>query len=113
MIPELKIKADASAKMQKEIEVQNKEVSIIAADVKVEADKAQIEKDKASAIETDCKDALAKVQPIYQQAVAAVDKLKPSDVTELTQFKAATPSVAVVAHALCLFFNIPPLKIKA
>lgn len=40
MIPELKIKADASAKKQGEIEIKNKEVSVIAADVKVEADKA-------------------------------------------------------------------------
>lgn len=45
--------------------------------------------------------------------MAAVDKLKSSDVTELTGFKAATPPVEAVAHALCLFFKVPPLKIKA
>lgn len=65
MIPELKIKADESNKMQKVIEVQNQEVSVIQAEVQVEADKAQIEKNKASEIESDCKEALAKVQPIY------------------------------------------------
>ena len=113
MIPELKIKADESAKMQKEIEIQNQEVSVIAADVKVEADKAQVEKNKASEIEADCKAALEKVQPIALSAQAAVAKLKPGDVTELTLFKSATPSVDVLAHALCLFFNVPPLKIRA
>ena len=113
MIPELKIKADESAKMQKQIEIQNKEVSVIAADVKVEADKAQVEKDKAGAIEADCKEALAKVQPIYQQAVAAVDKLRSQDVDEMKGFQKPTPPVALVAQALCYFFKVPPIKIRA
>jgi dynein heavy chain len=113
LIPQLKIKAEESAKAQKIIEVQNVEVSKIQNECQVETDKANGEKAKADEIETDCKAALAEVQPIALQAAAAVDKLKPSDVTELCGFKAATPPVALVAQSLCYFFNSNPIKIRA
>jgi dynein heavy chain len=51
---------------------------------------------------------LQKVTPIYEGAVKAVNSLKGSDVTELKNFKTATPPVQLVAKALCLFFNTKP-----
>jgi hypothetical protein len=46
--------------------------------------------------------------PIFEKAVKAVNKLKPSDVTELKSFKKVAPGVMRVANVLCLMFENCP-----
>ena len=56
---------------------------------------------------------LDQVMPIYHAAMAAVAKLKPADVTEMSKFVKASPPVAATAEALCYFFDEKPVVIKA
>jgi hypothetical protein len=56
---------------------------------------------------------LAKVTPIYEAAVKAVNSLQASDVTELKGFKTVSEPVKLVAKCLCLFFNKKPAMIAA
>jgi len=60
--------------------------------------------DAASEIEADCNDALQKVMPIYYKAIAAVDRLKAADVTEMARVSTPSPGLMVVAQSLCYFF---------
>jgi len=89
------------------------EADKIATAVKKEEEIAKDEKAKATAIETECKGMLDQVMPIYHAAMAAVAKLKPADVTEMSKFVKASPPVAATAEALCYFFDEKPIVIKA
>lgn len=83
--PELEKAQDETKKMIEDIAVQQKEVDIktksCEADEKICKEKMRA----AEEIETDCKQELAKVEPIYREAVDAVKKLESSDITEVKQ----------------------------
>lgn len=78
------------------------------AECKIEEDSAKQQKSQAEAKNAECEYELAKVTPIYEAAVKAVNSLQGSDVTELKGFKSVTEPVKLVAKTLCLFFNTKP-----
>ena len=43
--------------------------------------------------------------PIYYKAVAAVDRLSPGDVTEMSKVVVPSEGLKIVAQSLCYFFN--------
>lgn len=101
---------EETAVMSKEIE---KKKVVVDAERKIVADEAAVAtglKNEADTIEADCKGELKKVMPIYESAMAAVKALQSGDVTELKSFQTAKGSVALVAKALCLYFNTKPAK---
>lgn len=69
---------------QREVEAKKVEVDKEVIEVNKEAAAAGIEAEKANAIEADCNEALQKVMPIFYKAVAAVEKLSPGDVKEMS-----------------------------
>lgn len=50
--------------------------------------------------------------PIYYKAVAAVDRLSSSDVTEMSRTVAASDGLKIVAQSLCYFFLDDGLREK-
>jgi dynein heavy chain, axonemal len=112
LIPVLEVKAAESAVMQKDIEVKKKAVDKEKEDCAVEETGAKKEKESAEAIRKDCDEALAKVMPIYQQAMSAVNSLSSSDVTELRGFKTPPPAAVAVAKGLVLMFEVPKKSYK-
>ena len=112
LIPQLKQKAEAAVVTQREVEAKKVEVDAEVKEVNKEAEAAGIESDKAAAIEADCKDALAKVMPIYHKAVKAVDALSPADVTEMSKVNIPSEGLKIVAQSLCYFFIEDGLREK-
>ena len=82
---------------QRVVEAKKVEVDAEVVEVNKEAAAAGIESDKASAIEADCNEALQQVMPIYYKAVAAVDRLQSSDVTEMARVVSASEGLKIVA----------------
>ena len=66
----------------------------------------------AAEIEADCKAELAKVEPIYREAVDAVKKLESSDITEVKQTQNPNEGTRTVIQTLCMLFEIKPDKIR-
>jgi len=112
LIPVLEVKAAESAVMQKDIEVKKKIVDKEKEDCGVEETAAKKEKEAAEAIRKDCDEALAKVMPIYQQAMSAVNALSSSDVTELRGFKTPPAPAVAVAKGLVLMFEVKKNQYK-
>jgi len=112
LIPVLEVKAAESAAMQKDIEIKKKSVDKEKEDCAVEENAAKKEKEAAEVIRKDCDEALANVMPIYQQAMAAVNSLSSSDVTELRGFKTAPGPALIVARALVLMFQVKKPQYK-
>lgn len=108
LIPVLEVKAANSAKMQKEIEIKKKIVDQTVSECKIEEDSAKAQKSIAEAKNAECEYELAKVTPIYEAAVKAVNSLSGNDVTELKGFKTVSEPVKLVARTLCMFFNTKP-----
>ena len=68
---------------------------------------------EAQTIENDCKTELAKVEPIYREAVDAVKKLESSDITEIKQTAKPNEGTRTVINTLCMLFEVKPEKIRA
>jgi hypothetical protein len=97
LIPQLKRQAEEAAVTQKEVEAQKVIVDAVVVEVNKEAAFAKGEADKAGAIEADCNEALQKVMPIYYKAVAAVERLSPADVTEMSKVNVPSEGLKIVA----------------
>ena len=69
-----------------DIEKQKKAVAEKTKEVEAEETIAKAKKEDADAIEKDCKEKLAVVEPIYQSAMKAVNDLSKNDITEIKQF---------------------------
>lgn len=106
LIPLVKRQAEEAAVKQKEIEITKVTVDKERAECAVQEADAKEQKASAQFIADDCQGALDKVMPIYHSAIRAVEQLKNSDVTELSAFQQATPPVALVAKALCIFKGV-------
>jgi len=112
LIPQLKRQAEEAAVTQKEVEAQKVIVDAVVVEVNKEAAFAKGEADKAGAIEADCNEALQKVMPIYYKAVAAVERLSPADVTEMSKVNVPSEGLKIVAQSLDYFFIEDGLKEK-
>ena len=112
LIPQLKKQAEEAVLTQKEVEAKKIEVDKEVVEVTKEANKANEESSKASAIEADCNEALQQVMPIYYRAQAAVEKLSPGDVTEMSRVSTPSEGLKIVAQSLCYFFIPDGLREK-
>ncbi len=110
LIPQVKQKQEETAVLMQNVDKQQKEVAIKTKEVEAEETIAKGEKEKADTIEADCKDALAKVEPIYQAAMKAVGDLSKNDITEMKSFGKPPPGCILVLKTLCILYNVGPDK---
>ena len=90
-------KADA-AETKALVEVEETSATVKAAETKEIADDAQKDLDEAL--------------PALDEAVKCLSELKKSDIEEVRGFKIPTPGVKLTCHAICLMFEVKPVKVK-
>lgn len=103
--------ADTDALM-KQIEEKLPGVEATKESVGKDAAIAQGEADRVGAIKKECEDDLAVAMPLLQDAVDALDTLKPSDINEVKNFKTPPGGVVLTMEAICVMLNIKCAKAK-
>merc|ERR1719221_751271 len=81
--------------------------------VEEEEAKANVQKATASEIKADCQKDLEAAMPAYESAVEALSKLSKGDVGEVRGMKVPTPGVYMTAQAMCIMFEVKPVKVAA
>ena len=126
--------AEQVARMQKELEALQPQLIATVAEVEgmmvaisrekaevVEPKKAVVQADEAvaaaaaaaaGAIKSDCETQLAKALPVLQDALSALDTLKPADINYVKQLKNPPATVKLVMEAVCVVLDVKPGKGK-
>jgi dynein heavy chain len=94
-----------------QIESESKEVK--ATKIVVEADEAVASKkaEESKAMKEDCESQLAEAIPALESALAALDTLKPADITVIKSMKSPPAGVKLVMEAVCVMKDVKPVKI--
>ncbi|XP_008412159.1 dynein heavy chain 12, axonemal [Poecilia reticulata] len=109
--PKLEVAKIENNKMMKVIEEESVEVEAISKVVRVDEEAATIKASEAQALKNECESELAEAVPALEAAVAALDTLKPADVTIVKSMKNPPSGVKLVMSAVCVMKDIKPDKI--
>ncbi|XP_037873641.1 dynein axonemal heavy chain 12 [Bombyx mori] len=109
--PQLIVMAEKSAKMMQEIEVETAIADKAAAQVREDQKVANVQAAAAQELKKDCEADLALALPILEDAIAALNTLKPADITIVKSMKNPPYTVKLVMAAVCVIKGIPPDKI--
>uniref|UniRef100_A0A8C2XK45 Dynein axonemal heavy chain 3 n=1 Tax=Cyclopterus lumpus TaxID=8103 RepID=A0A8C2XK45_CYCLU len=93
------------------IEVESVEVEAKSKVVRVDEEAATIKANEAEALKKECESDLADAIPALEDALSALDTLKPSDVTIVKAMKNPPSGVKLVMSAVCVMKDIKPDKI--
>ncbi|KAI9203090.1 dynein heavy chain and region D6 of dynein motor-domain-containing protein [Polychytrium aggregatum] len=94
-----------------QIEKESKDVQKTKDVVSVDEEIASKKAAEAKAIKDDCEAQLAEAIPALEAAVAALDTLKPADITVLKSMKSPPAGVKLVMEAVCVMKDVKPVKI--
>ncbi|MEQ2250438.1 hypothetical protein ILYODFUR_000797 [Ilyodon furcidens] len=100
-----------NTKMMKVIEKESVEVEAKSKIVRVDEEAATIKANEGQALKNECESQLAEAVPALEAAVAALDTLKPADVTIVKSMKNPPSGVKLVMAAVCVMKDIKPDKI--
>lgn len=92
--------------LEKQRKIVGENAKVVAKEEKECAEKTEV----ATGIETDCKDELAKVEPILKRAIRAVSELSNNDIVEIRGVASPSAGVVLVVKTLCMLFDIAPDK---
>ena len=111
--PKLKESAIEVAEMMKEIQNEKETVvepkrKIVEADEAVAAEKAR----EANGVKEECENILAEAMPILNDAIAALDTLKPADINYVKQLKNPPAIIKLVLEAVCVILEVKPARAK-
>ncbi|XP_053614808.1 dynein axonemal heavy chain 12 [Plodia interpunctella] len=109
--PQLIVMAAKSAKMMEEIERETAIADKAAAQVREDQKVANVQAAAAQELKQDCEADLALALPILDDAIAALNTLKPADITIVKSMKNPPATVKLVMAAVCVMKGIPPDKI--
>ncbi|XP_011557170.3 dynein axonemal heavy chain 12 [Plutella xylostella] len=109
--PQLIVMAASSAKMMEEIEVETASADKAAAQVREDQKVANVQAAAAQELKKDCEADLALALPILEDAIAALNTLKPSDITIVKSMKNPPATVKLVMAAVCVMKGVPPDRI--
>uniref|UniRef100_A0A3B3UAK3 Dynein axonemal heavy chain 12 n=1 Tax=Poecilia latipinna TaxID=48699 RepID=A0A3B3UAK3_9TELE len=110
--PKLEVAKIENNKMMKQvIEEESVEVEAISKVVRVDEEAATIKANEAQALKNECESELAEAVPALEAAVAALDTLKPADVTIVKSMKNPPSGVKLVMSAVCVMKDIKPDRI--
>lgn len=109
--PQLMVMAAKSAKMMEEIAVETATADKAAAQVREDQKVANVQAAAAQELKKDCEADLALALPILEDAIAALNTLKPADITIVKSMKNPPYTVKLVMAAVCVIKGIPPDKI--
>ncbi|KAK9406180.1 hypothetical protein NXF25_004954 [Crotalus adamanteus] len=100
-----------NAAMMKIIEKESAEVEAKSKTVKVDEELATEKAAEAQALKNECESDLAEAIPALEAALAALDTLKPADITIVKSMKNPPSGVKLVMAAICVMKDIKPEKI--
>ena len=111
--PKLKESAIEVAEMMKEIQNEKETVvepkrKIVEADEAIAAEKAK----EANGVKEECENILAEAMPILNDAIAALDTLKPADINYVKQLKNPPAIIKLVLEAVCVILEVKPARAK-
>lgn len=109
--PQLKVLAEESKKMMEEIEKESIEAELTAEQVKRDEIIANKQAAESLALNAECEKDLASAIPILEDAISALNTLKPSDITLVKSMKNPPDVVKLVMAAVCVMKSILPDKV--
>lgn len=106
--PQLELSAQQTVITMKEVENENVTVERATILVKQEEEIANKKAEIAGALRTECEAELAVAIPILEDAVVALNTLKPTDITLVKAMKNPPDTVKLVMAAVCVMLGVPP-----
>ncbi|EAA13034.3 AGAP011441-PA [Anopheles gambiae str. PEST] len=109
--PTLIVMAENSRKMTEEIEKESLEATAATEQVKKDEVVANVQAAEAQILKADCEKDLAGAIPILEEAIQALNTLKPTDITLVKSMKNPPEVVKLVMAAVCVMKGITPDKV--
>ncbi|XP_059163826.1 dynein axonemal heavy chain 12-like isoform X1 [Physella acuta] len=110
--PQLVVSAAENEKMLKVIEVDSADVEKTTEKVKADEAVANESASQAQALKDDCEAQLAEAIPALEMAIAALNTLKPADITIVKSMNNPPAGVRLVMAAVCVMKDIKPEKVN-
>lgn len=110
--PKLIVMAANSREMMKQIEKKTIEASEASEHVKKDEVSANAQAAVAQELKDECEKDLAQAIPILEEAIQALNTLKPSDITLVKSMKNPPEVVKLVMAAVCVIKGVPPDRIN-
>ncbi|KAF7282405.1 hypothetical protein GWI33_002719 [Rhynchophorus ferrugineus] len=109
--PQLKEMSDKATAMLKQIEKETATVEKISAVVREDEKVANKQAAAAQALKLECEADLAEALPILEEAIGALDTLKPADITLVKSMKNPPDAVKLVMAAVCIIKGVKPDRV--
>ncbi|KAL0118616.1 hypothetical protein PUN28_009352 [Cardiocondyla obscurior] len=106
--PQLELSAQQTVITMKEVENENVTVERATILVKQEEEIANKKAEIAGILKTECEADLAVAIPILEDAVIALNTLKPTDITLVKAMKNPPDTIKLVMAAVCVMLGVPP-----
>lgn len=106
--PQLELSAQQTVNTMKEVENENLTVERATILVRQEEEVANRKTEIAGALRTECEADLAVAIPILEDAVLALNTLKPTDITLVKAMKNPPDTIKLVMAAVCVMLGVPP-----
>lgn len=106
--PQLELSAQQTVITMKEVENENVTVERATILVKQEEEVANKKAEIAGALKTECETELAVAIPILEDALIALNTLKPTDITLVKAMKNPPDTIKLVMAAVCVMLGVPP-----
>ncbi|XP_014210223.1 dynein heavy chain 7, axonemal-like [Copidosoma floridanum] len=109
--PQLEASARETEETMKEIENENLSVEKTTVLVKRDEEVANKKAEIAGILRTECESELAVAIPILEDAIAALNTLKPTDITLVKAMKNPPDTVKLVMAAVCVMLGVPSERV--
>lgn len=106
--PQLELSAQQTVITMKEVENENVTVERATTVVKEEEEIANKKAEIAGTLKSECEADLAVAIPILEDAVIALNTLKPTDITLVKAMKNPPDTIKLVMAAVCVMLGVPP-----
>ncbi|XP_043503405.1 dynein axonemal heavy chain 12-like [Polistes fuscatus] len=109
--PQLELSAKVTTETMKQIETENVSVEKATILVKRDEDAANVQAKIAENLKLECEADLAQALPALDEAIAALNTLKPADISVVKTMTSPPEGVKLVMAAVCVMMGIPPVKV--
>nr|XP_014091747.2 dynein heavy chain 12, axonemal isoform X1 [Bactrocera oleae] len=109
--PQLVALAEKSRQMLIEINKETIAASAAAEQVKKDEVVAAVQAEAAQALKDECEKDLAQAIPVLEEAIQALNTLKPADITLVKSMKNPPPVIKLVMAAVCVIKGVPAERI--
>ncbi|XP_076222913.1 dynein heavy chain at 62B [Nomia melanderi] len=110
--PQLEASANETVATMKKIETENVSVEKARILVKRDENMANEQAEVSMKLKTECEADLAEALPALEEAIAALNTLKPADITVVRTMRSPPAGVKLVMAAVCVMLDISPAKIE-